>query len=127
MRIARCSCGQLTAACEGEPVRVSVCHCVECQRRTGSAFGVAAFFPIEAAITAGRSATYERTGDSGGTLRFHFCPTCGSTVHWVRSAKPELIGVAVGAFADQDLPPPDREVYQERGHPWAKLNLGIQE
>ena len=30
--------GQLTASCTGEPVRVSVCHCLDCQKRTGSAF-----------------------------------------------------------------------------------------
>ena len=38
-RIAHCACGWLRATCAGEPVRSSVCHCLECQRRTGSAFG----------------------------------------------------------------------------------------
>ena len=37
-RRAQCSCGQLAAICAGEPVRVSVCHCLECKRRSGSAF-----------------------------------------------------------------------------------------
>ncbi len=38
-RIATCSCGRLTATEAGEPARVSVCHCLACQRRTGSVFG----------------------------------------------------------------------------------------
>ena len=41
-RDASCSCGQLHLTCEGEPVRISVCHCLACQQRTGSAFGVQA-------------------------------------------------------------------------------------
>jgi hypothetical protein len=37
-RIASCSCGQLHLTCTGEPGRVSMCHCLECQKRTGSVF-----------------------------------------------------------------------------------------
>lgn len=45
-RTASCSCGQLQIEVQGEPVRVSVCHCLACQRRTGSLFGEQARFPI---------------------------------------------------------------------------------
>ena len=38
-RIASCSCGQFTARVAGEPVRISICHCLACQRRTGGDFG----------------------------------------------------------------------------------------
>ncbi len=44
-REAHCSCGQLRLTCEGEPVRISICHCLECQRRTGSVFGTQRAFP----------------------------------------------------------------------------------
>jgi hypothetical protein len=64
-RTASCACGSLTAACEGEPVRISICHCLDCQRRTGSAFGAAAFFPREAVRTDGPSQVFERAADSG--------------------------------------------------------------
>jgi hypothetical protein len=43
-RFASCTCGRLQLGCHGEPSRVSICHCVDCQRRTGSVFGIAAFF-----------------------------------------------------------------------------------
>ncbi len=127
MRHAACSCGALTAACEGEPVRISVCHCLDCQRRTGSAFGAAAFFPVETVRTAGQSTVYERKGDSGGTIRFHFCPRCGTSVFWSRDTRPEVLGVAIGAFADPGFPTPDKEVYRERSHAWAFLDLPGQE
>jgi len=37
---AACNCGQLRLTCEGQPVRVSMCHCLECQRRTGAVLSV---------------------------------------------------------------------------------------
>jgi hypothetical protein len=46
-RTAACHCGRLSLTCEGEPKKVSMCHCLDCQRRTGSAFSVAAFYERE--------------------------------------------------------------------------------
>ncbi|MCZ6616567.1 MAG: aldehyde-activating protein, partial [Gammaproteobacteria bacterium] len=43
-RRAACSCGNLRLTARGDPIRVSVCHCHACQRRTGSVFGVQARF-----------------------------------------------------------------------------------
>ena len=122
-RTASCACGKLTAACEGEPVRISICHCLDCQRRTGSAFGAAAFFPRKAVRTEGPCRVFERTADSGAQLQFHFCPDCGSTVFWTRSSRPDVTAVAIGAFADPAFPAPDKEVWQNRAHGWARFGL----
>ncbi len=119
MRRASCCCGQLSLSCEGEPIRISMCHCLACQQRTGSAFGVQARFRKEQvqAIT-GRTTQYARVGDSGGRARFHFCPDCGSTVYWQIDDMPDVIAVAVGAFADPSFPAPKVSVYGIRKHPW---------
>lgn len=79
-RRASCSCGKLFVHTRGEPVRISVCHCLACQQRTGSAFGVQARFPEEAVSVAGESREFARSGDEGTTACFHFCPECGATV-----------------------------------------------
>lgn len=118
-RRASCSCGQLGVTCEGEPVRISVCHCLNCQQRTGSAFGVQARFPRERVTFFGAATEFARTGDSGGTATFRFCPTCGATVYWVADTLPEFVTVAVGAFADPTFAPPTVSVYEERRHAWA--------
>jgi hypothetical protein len=120
-RRAACCCGQLTATVEGEPVRRSMCHCLECQRRTGSIFGVQARWPRGQVKIEGRSTKYGRVGDSGGKIDFYFCPTCGSTVYWTIDSQPELIAITVGAFADPNFPPPKFSVYESRGHPWSLL------
>lgn len=126
MRQASCHCGQLKAACQGEPVRVSVCHCLACQQRTGSAFGVQARYPQENVTTTGDCSQYIRAGDTGQRVTFHFCPQCGSTVLWRLEALPGFVAVAVGAFADPTFPEPTVAVYEVRQHPWLGLET-IQE
>jgi hypothetical protein len=115
-RVASCSCRQLRVTCKGEPVRISICHCLECQRRTGSVFATQARFPREHATIEGHTTQWTRVGDSGGSATFHFCPVCGSTVCW---EIPGFVYVAVGAFADPSFPPPQFSVYEGRRHPWA--------
>ena len=125
-RRAACSCGALSVEIETDPVRISVCHCHACQRRTGSAFGVQARFPREGMRVSGTSTTWSRTGDSGGTATFHFCPTCGAIVYYEILALPDVIAIPVGAFADATFPGPTVAVYEGRQHPWVTVS-GITE
>lgn len=120
-RHASCSCGKLTARVRGEPGRVSICHCLECQKRTGGVFAAQAQFPADTVTIEGESREYMRTGDSGGTARFHFCPVCGSTVFYKMDWAPDVIAIPVGAFADPDFPQPQVSVYEERRHSWVGL------
>src|SRR6202021_1565593 len=76
-RHASCSCGQLRISCDGEPVRISVCHCLACQKRTGSPFGFSAHYPREQiASIEGKSTIFVRVGDSGKEIKPLFFPTC---------------------------------------------------
>lgn len=126
VRHAACSCGQLAVTVRGEPVRISVCHCLECQRRTGSAFGAQARFRKADVEIRGASTAYRRIADSGNAIRFHFCPTCGSTIYYQSEDQPELVAVPVGAFADPDFPAPWVSVYESRKHSWVGLPDGIE-
>jgi len=125
-RRATCSCGQLRVTCEGEPLRISMCHCLECQKRTGSIFGVQARWRADQVCVEGRASQWVRTGDSGGVITTHFCPACGSTVHWAIDGQPDIVAVAVGAFADPSFPSPAFAVYEERKHAWAAAPAGIE-
>lgn len=121
LRTARCRCGQLAVSCEGEPVRISVCHCLDCQRRSGSAFAAQARFPADKVAITGTSIEWVSIGDGGNATRFHFCPTCGSTVWYQGGGMPDLIAVAIGAFADPAFPPPRFSVWEERKHHWVAI------
>ena len=121
-RTATCRCGQLSATCTGEPVRVSVCHCLDCQKRSGSAFSAQARWPAEQVVVAGASKTFVHTADSGNTITHHFCPDCGSTVHYRIDGKFDgLIAIPVGAFADPAFPAPRFSVWEERKHDWVAI------
>ncbi len=126
-RRASCSCGQLTATTRGEPTRVSICHCLECQKRTGSVFSAQARFPADAVVVEGASTEYVRTGDEGTSARFHFCPECGCTVFYLPEAIPGFVSIPVGAFADPQFPPPQVSVYGDRKHSWVSLPAGIED
>ena len=125
-RTASCRCGQLTATATGEPVRVSVCHCLDCQKRTGSAFSAQARWPADQVTIEGQSKIWTRFADSGNTITHGFCAECGSTVHYVIEGKFDgLIAIPLGAFADPDFPPPRFSVWEERKHQWVEI-LGDQ-
>jgi hypothetical protein len=81
-KIAHCCCGSLRAEATGEPSLLGICHCTECQRRTGSAFGVSTYFPKGQVRTAGPSRVYVRGSDSLRKVEIHFCLDCGSAVFW---------------------------------------------
>jgi len=122
-RTASCACGQLRIVCRGEPQIVALCHCLECQRRTGSTYGIAAFFPRTDTSAEGRATSYRRSSDSGHHVTFRFCPDCGSTVYWEPERKPEAVAVAVGAFADPSFPAPTHSVWKERRHAWVTVSV----
>lgn len=99
-----------------------MCHCLDCQRRTGSLFSVAAFFPRESVErAAGAARSFVRPSASGFDVAFHFCPECGSTLWWEPARMPHLIGVAAGAFADPGFPMPAQAVWCEDRHRWLDL------
>ncbi|RJG43008.1 GFA family protein [Mesorhizobium sp. DCY119] len=119
-RTATCSCENLRIVCTGEPAKVSLCHCLACQKRTGSTYGIAAFFRREDVRIEGPHKSYKRPSDSGFPVTFHFCPDCGSTVFWEPQRRPEFVAVGVGAFADPSFPAPTQAVHSESRHDWVK-------
>ncbi|MFC7535849.1 GFA family protein [Sphingomonas sp. GCM10030256] len=127
-RTATCRCGQLRATVAGEPVRVSVCHCLNCKKRSGSAFAVQARWPSEQVVVEGCSKFFKQTSDSGNWATFHFCAECGSDVYYVnggRSVHAEVAGfvaIPLGAFDDPFFAAPNFSVWEERKHSWVEIS-----
>jgi hypothetical protein len=119
---ASCRCGQLKATTAGEPVRVSVCHCLDCQKRTGSAFSAQARWPEQQVQIDGHSKSWTHLADSGNRITFHFCPKCGSDVHYEINGKFEgLVAIPLGAFDDPYFLTPKFSVWEERKHDWVEI------
>ena len=125
-RTASCRCGQLRATVTGDPVRVSVCHCLNCKKRSGSAFAVQARWPSAQVQIEGASKTFVKVADSGNRATFHFCPECGSDVYYEIDGKfddkfNDLIAVPLGAFDDPYFATPAFSVWEPRKHEWVEI------
>lgn len=121
-RTASCRCGQLCATVTGDPVRVSVCHCLNCKKRSGSAFAVQARWPSAQVKIEGRSNTFVKIADSGNSATFHFCPECGSDVYYEIDGKfDDLVAIPLGAFDDPYFGSPEYSVWEDRKHPWVEI------
>lgn len=118
---AECQCGELAAEVAAAAEQVVACHCRACQRRSGSPFGVIAYFDAADVLLHGNPRTFTRTGTSGKPFTASFCASCGTTI-WVRSGgKPDAIGIPVGTFADAAFPAPVRSVWEETQHHWVAI------
>ena len=125
-RTASCRCGQLRATATGDPVRVSVCHCLNCKKRSGSAFAVQARWPRAQVAIEGESKTFVNVADSGNRATFHFCPDCGSDVYYEIDGKyddkfDDLVAIPLGAFDDPFFATPAFSVWEPRKHDWVDI------
>lgn len=94
-----CQCGAVRYVVTGEPMRIVVCHCLECRKQSASAFGVSVFFPrTSLRLTRGVPKFWSRPTDSGGTMECAFCPDCGSRLWHRRLVDPDTISVKGGSL-----------------------------
>lgn len=127
LRSGRCACGGVRYEAAGEPRRVSVCHCKDCQRRTGSAFGLACYFPRESVrLLSGALRTFERTSEAGRRVRLQFCEACGTTVLWHAEVVPDLVGIAAGTFDDTSWLAPGLHVWARSAQGWVRFPEGAE-
>lgn len=101
--IGGCQCGAVRYELWDDPEAIYVCHCTECRRQSGSAFGISVIVRAEAfRLTAGAPGTWTRPTDSGHRLDCRFCPECGGRVWHVSSGFADFRSVKGGTL---DAPP----------------------
>lgn len=120
---ARCACGQAAITVEGEPKIQGVCHCDDCKRRTGSAFGISSYFPTTRVVsTDGETRVYAfRNVQAEHDQARHFCARCGTTLYWHISALPALVGIAGGCFAQEGMSEPGYSANHDMKERWVGL------
>lgn len=102
---------------------MSVCHCLNCKKRSGSAFAVQARWPADRVAIEGQAKSFVKIADSGNRAIFHFCPDCGSDVYYCNEGVFEdLVAIPLGAFDDPFFLTPDFSVWEERKHVWVDIS-----
>ncbi len=123
---ASCQCGQLSAEVPGPTAAVVACHCRACQKRSGSPFGAAAYYPHDQVTLTGEAKRFTRPTDLGGTFDHLFCPDCGTTVTMRGTKNPDVTGIPLGLFEDVAAMRPLRSVWEERRHDWVDIPTAVQ-
>ena len=115
-----CLCGAVRYRVRNKPVRTVLCHCIDCQRRTGSAFGIGAYFKAEdVEILKGTLKAHQINSDvSGRWLRFEHCVECGTNVTWTIELRPGARAIAVGTLDEPNAFPVDAHVFMRSAHDW---------
>lgn len=119
-RKASCCCGSCSVYVQDEPDINAICHCSNCKRRTGSAFGWSTYFADERVT--GRSGDFRLYEVAGRNPQQRwFCGVCGSTVLWKAAAWPRHTGIAGGCFVDPPFPAPSVTVSNDGRCAWLGL------
>lgn len=119
-----CLCGAVRVHLAAQPAAVNMCHCADCQRRSGSPFGMALWLMETDVAIVGETREFAHRSDKGRDLTNRFCPKCGSTICFTAALNPGLLAIPAGLFADPTTPPPQRSVFEERRHPWVAVPDG---
>ena len=119
-RTAVCCCGAVSITVTGEPSVNGVCHCSDCKRRTGSAFGWQVYFRDEEIVAKTGVATSYIVGEPPRQERW-FCKACGATLYWKSNFLPNHTGLAAGNFGEPPLPEPTLRVSEDNRCEWVGL------
>lgn len=121
-----CQCGRVRYRVEGHPSTLGACHCTECQRQTGSAFGLSWIVPSATfQLLSGKLATFTVTCDSGRKKDCSFCPDCGTRIHHVVQDVPAVMSIKAGTLDDTSWCDPRIHIWTKSKQPWLQLPDGV--
>jgi hypothetical protein len=116
-----CLCGAVRYITNVAPEFVALCHCIDCQKHTGSAFAIGIRLPKTALHLQGTIKTFSSLGDSGNPILRYFCPECGSSIYDEPTARPGKINLNAGTLDDPSLVVPTLEIWCDSALPWVQL------
>ena len=116
-----CSCGAVRYRLTTEPLFVHCCHCLNCQRQTGSAFVINVLIEADRVeLLAGEPRPVEVDRDDDAKQRIFRCPDCEIAV-FSEYGRPEVRFVRAGTLDDPSAVAPDVHIYTRSKVPWVTL------
>lgn len=120
-----CACGEVRYRLTAEPMFVHCCHCLNCQRQTGSAFVINLLLEAERVeITAGDPRAVDVPRDDGSAQRIYRCPSCQLAL-FSEYGRPEVRFVRAGTLYDPSTVAPDVHIYTRSKVPWVELPKSV--
>jgi hypothetical protein len=116
-----CSCGAVRYRLTSEPMFVHCCHCLNCQRQTGSAFVINLLIEAERVeLLSGEPQPVDVPRDDGSAQRVYRCPTCQVAVY-SEYGRPDLRFVRAGTLDEPSTIAPDVHIFTRSKAPWIAL------
>ncbi|MEM7412121.1 MAG: GFA family protein [Myxococcota bacterium] len=117
-----CQCGAVRYRIEGPPKAVTACHCRECQRQSGSAFGMSLIVARDGFhLDQGDVQVYSRVGESGLEVAGAFCGICGTRLYHDLERNPTTRNVKAGTLDDPSECAPILHVWTDSRQRWFTL------
>ena len=123
-RTGGCQCGRVRYRITAEPYMLVACHCKECQRQSGSAFGLSMMVPQDAVALEGELKMFERSSDSGRPLKCFFCASCGTRIYHQPAYAP-VVNIRAGTLDDTSRLEPTMHAWVSRKQPWFTIPEGV--
>ncbi|CCF34455.1 hypothetical protein CH063_06444 [Colletotrichum higginsianum] len=121
MPTASCLCKAITVNILGKPMAAALCHCSECRKISGSAFGFNWVLASKDVEVTGTPKTFTTTAKSGNAVISHFCSDCGVTLWRDGPATKGMMYFKAGTlddWKDQSSMAPFAEIFTSRRLSW---------
>ena len=120
-----CQCGSVRYVLTAEPIRLIDCHCKECQRQSGSAFGMSMPVKKESLTVTGLTKQFTRIADSGNEVTGVFCPECGVRIYHVVKSAPDVASIKPGTLDDTLWLRPELVIWMKSAQDWVPVPDGV--
>ena len=121
----KCQCGEVQYRVSGESAALFACHCLECQRQSASAFGMAFWIHnYGKEIIRGHLHSWVRTTPSGKKMTCEFCPVCGSRIFHLTSGQTDIISIKPGTLNNTKNLRPVAHIWVDNAQPWVSFEEG---
>jgi hypothetical protein len=122
-----CHCGKIAYEAVVDPARVTICHCTDCQKLTGSAYRVSVPTPRESfRLMRGEPRIYIKVGDSGARRVQAFCADCGSPLYTQAAENPTTYGLRVGCIEERHALVPTKRIWCRSTLDWSVDLRGLE-
>jgi len=122
----QCMCGETRYRLNEEPVTVYACHCTDCQKRSGGAFGISLWAPRNAMEVIQGEAPRHSVPTSDGRMRhFRICRRCLTKLWSEPERRPDLAIVRGGTLDDTSWLKPVAHMWMRSAQPWLTLPKGV--
>ena len=120
-----CACGEVRYRLVSEPLFVNCCHCLSCQRQTGSAFVINVLIETDRVeLLAGEPIAVDVPRDDGSFQKIFRCPTCQLAL-FSQYTHPGVRFVRAGTLDDPFAVAPDAHMYTRSKLSWVRLPDGV--